>query len=217
MQRTYQLSDLAPLRTEGAIAALLGQAGRRHRFAGGETIQQQGDADRGFWLVEAGRVMACRFGREGALTIFAVLGPGDLIGELAHFSGVPRQVDLRAESDAVLVRIDAPTIDRLLAAEPLLVRWLLHSLASQLRIALDRIEQNRSMPAAARLARTLADLAAQGGPDIAVTQQELADFVGVSRVTAGQALGELTRAGLIARGYGKVIVRDAPGLTALSD
>lgn len=216
MQRTYQLSAVAPTRAGRQIAALLAGAGRRQRFSAGETIQQQGDEACGFWLVEQGSVMACRFGSEGDLTVYAVLGPGDLFGELAHFSEVSRQVDAVAESDAVLVRIDPPLIDHLLESEPEFARWLLKSLANQLRTALDRIESDRSLPAPARIARALAGLAENGGPEVEITQQQLADLVGVSRVTVGQALRSLEATGLIQRRYGRITVLDRTSLKATS-
>jgi len=199
------------------MAALIAARSRRYRFAGGETIQQRGDAANGFWLVEAGQVMVCRFGPEGDLTIYAVLGPGDLLGELAHFTGVLRQVDAVADSDAVLLRVEPATIDQLLSDEPDFARWLLKSLASQLRIALDRIEDDRSLSAEARVARALARFAAQDGPEIAITQQELADFVGVSRVTTGQALAALAAGGLVKRGYRQITVLDAGRLSSFAE
>ena len=117
MQRTYQLSEIGPTRAEGAIAALLAQVGRRQHFAAGALIQQRGDAGGGFWLIEQGTVSVCRFGGDGDITVFGIMGAGDLFGEMAHFAGVPRQVDAVADEDVVLLRIEASLIDRLLDTE----------------------------------------------------------------------------------------------------
>jgi CRP-like cAMP-binding protein len=214
MQRTYKYSDIEPTRAAGAIATTLRKAGRRKRFRRGATIQQKGDAGGGFWLIDRGQVMVCRHGGEGHLTIYAVLGPGDLFGELAYFAGVPRQVDAMADSDAELIRIDSALINQLLAREPDFAQWLLKSLANQLRVALDRIEQDRSQSAERRLALTLADMARRDGQDAAITQQQLADLVGVSRVTAGKALERFERAGLVSRGYRQIRVTNANALAA---
>lgn len=196
------------------MAATLVAVGRRRRFGDGAIIQQRGDASDGFWLIETGQVMVCRYGRDGELIVYAVLGPGDLFGELACFSGVPRQVDAVADGDAVLVRVDAAQVDRLLATRPDFARWLLQSLAHQLRGALDRIEGDHSHSAVERLTRVLAAIAARDGPEIAATQQQLADLVGVSRVTAGQGLGALAAAGLIEKRYGRIRVIDVEALAA---
>ena len=80
-------------------------AGQRLSFAAGQLIQQQGDVGDGFWMIESGRVAICRFAPDGGVTTFAVLGSGDLFGELAHFAGTARQVDAVADDAAVLVAL----------------------------------------------------------------------------------------------------------------
>jgi CRP-like cAMP-binding protein len=212
MQRTYQLSEIVPTRADSAMAALLTRAGRRSHFASGSFIQQRGDENDGFWLVEAGAVSIRRFGRDGEATIYAVLGAGDLFGELAHFTGVSRQVDAVAETDATLLRIDARSIDRLLGQEPDFARWLLKSLGNQLRTALDRIESDRHLSAQARVARVLHDMVRRDGPQLQTTQEALANFVGFSRVTIGKILGDFARSGLIKLGYRTISVTNAAGL-----
>lgn len=214
MQSTYQFAAIAPTRAEGELAALLGREGRIHRLTAGAIIQHRGDQDEGFWLIESGRVSICRFAEDGSVTVFGFLTAGDLFGELAHFGGVPRQVDAVAESDAVLIRVGAALIDRLLAEQPNFARWLLKSLASQLRNALNRIESDRNLSAETRVIRAVADLAQRQGPQLNWTQQALADLVGVSRVTAANVLGELAQSGLIELGYRKTIVADLSGLIA---
>ncbi len=206
MQRTYQFAEIGPTRAEGAIFDLLITAGRRHGFADGAQLIHRGDQAKGFWLIATGHVMACRFGREGERILYGVLGPGDLIGELACFGGVTQQVNAIAEGDVEAVWLDIAQMDQLLSAEPQLARWLLNSFANKLRAALNRIEGDHSLPADARIARVLADLAANDGAELDITQQELADHVGVSRVTIGQALARFAAEGLIARGYGKIQV-----------
>lgn len=203
-------------RVDVDLAALLSREGRRLRFAAGQVIQLHGDASDGFWLIETGTVTLCRIDADGDATVFAVLGSGDLFGELAHFAEVPRQVDALTESDAVLVRIDAALVKRLIAGEPNFARLLLRSLANQLRFALDRIDSDRSLSAAERLTRALAEMARREGSRLALTQQALADYVGVSRVTAGQVLRELAMNGLIEIGYRQLVVPDPDKLAAPS-
>lgn len=213
MQRTYQLSDLAPSRAEGEMAALLRYEGRRLHFNASALVQQRGDPPDGFWLVESGSVSVCRFGADGGVTVYAVLGPGDLFGELAHFTGVTRQADAVAETDATLVRVDAAAIDRLLGQQPDFARWLLRSLGHQLCVALDRIEGDRHLSAQTRVARMLADMVRRGGPDLLITQEALGNLAGLSRISIGQVLAELADVGIVERGYRRIVVTDVPALT----
>lgn len=215
MQRTYQLSEIAPTRAEGKLAELLLREGAVCHFAAGAMIQQQGDEGDGFWLIRSGTVTLCRFTPDGGVTVFGVLGPGDLFGELAYFAGLSRQVDALAEDDATLVRIGAPLIEHLLAREPEFAQWLLKSLSNQLRAALDRIEEGRQLSARQRVIRLLVDMARRDGPALTVSQQALGELIGVSRITAGQILRDLAAGGLIRLKYRRISVPDADDLAAL--
>lgn len=215
MQRTYQLSEIAPSRAEGEFADLLRKRGRIRRFAAGALIQQQGDDGDGFCLIETGTVAMCRFAESGSVTVYAVLGPGDLFGELAHFAGVPRQVDAVADEDAELIWIGASLIDHLLETEPQFARWLLKSIANQLRIALDRIDEDSRLSARVRVVRALVDMARRDGAEIDMTQQALGELLGISRITAGQILRELQAAGLLRLEYRRIVVTGLAGLAAL--
>jgi CRP-like cAMP-binding protein len=78
--------------------------------------------------------------------------------------------------------------------------------------SIDPAEAEVDLSAEARLARALADMAALEGPRLTCTQQELSDFIGVSRVTTGQILSRFAHAGLIKRGYGWIAVPDGTAL-----
>ncbi|WP_225206062.1 Crp/Fnr family transcriptional regulator [Novosphingobium huizhouense] len=209
------MSEIAPTRAEGKLADLLLREGTVCHFAAGAMIQQQGDEGDGFWLIRSGTVTLCRFTPDGNVTVFGILGPNDLFGELAYFAGVSRQVDAVAEADATLVRIGASLIERLLASEPEFARWLLKSVSSQLRAALDRIEEERLLSARQRVIRLLVDMARRDGTTLTMSQQALGEHIGVSRITAGQILRALAARGLIQLHYRRIAVPDPDGLAAL--
>lgn len=214
MQTTYQLSSLPGTRLDPALARRLLQEGQPRQFGAGAMIQQQGDDGDGFWLIESGTVAVCRFGEAGQVTVFAILGPGDLFGELAYFAQLSRQVDALAQSDARLIRVGSALIERLLDGEPQFARALLNSLAHQLRAALLSIDRERSQSAQQRICRMLADLATRDGPQLRLTQQSLGEVIGVSRITAGQILSKLQADGVIQLGYRKISVIDLARLQA---
>lgn len=215
MQRTYQFERTPRTALSSALAQQLSELGQLRQFARGRWIQQRGDDSDGFWLIRSGRVAVCRHGVEGEQTIFAVLGAGDLFGELAYFADTERQVDAVAQEDTVLVRIGHGAIVRLLAEEPDFARSLLASLANQLRAALDRIDIARHGKAEARLAAALVTMAHDTGNRITCTQQELADHIGISRVRLGALLAMFSQNGLVQRGYGTIKIIDRESLQAL--
>lgn len=212
MQRTYQFTASPRTSLAQDHVGTLARNGLRRSFSRGASIQQQGGTGNGFWLVEDGAVTVCRYDRDGGMTVYGVLGPGDLFGELAYFAGIERQVDAYAESDATLIWIDGALADRLLADDPGLARHLLASLANQLRIALNQVEAGRIASPRDRLVRLLAGLCERDGPVITATQQQLAELVGVSRVTIGHLLKDLREQGILAPGYGSLRVMDAQRL-----
>jgi len=214
MQRTYQFAEIAPTRAEGRLAELLLREGVTCHFAAGALIQQKGDDGDGFWLVKSGTVSLCRFTADGDVTVFGVLGSGDLFGELAYFAGVTRQVDVVADEAATLVRINAVLIERLLASEPEFARWLLKSISNQLRAAIDQIDGERQLSAQQRLIRLLVDMTRREGAELEISQQKLGELIGVSRVTSGQILRRLSQQGLISLKYGRISVRDQSRLAA---
>lgn len=217
MQRAYQLSEISPTRAEGELAELLLREGTVCQFPSGALIQQKGDDGDGFWLVKSGTVSLCRFNANGDLTVFGVLGSGDLFGELAYFAGVTRQVDVVADEEATLVRINATLIERLLASEPEFARWLLKSLSNQLRAAIDQIDGERQLSAQQRLIRLLVDMTRRQGAELEISQQRLGELIGVSRVTSGQILRRLADNGLISLQYGRITVCDLVLLSAIAE
>ena len=206
MQRSYHFplaerTRLSPVECDRLLAMA-----RARPFADGQFVQQQGTPGDSFWAVVEGHVLVGRYAEDGGFTAFAVLGPGDLFGELAFFTGVPRQADAFASGPARLVAIDRPLLRRLMAADVGWAELLLRSLGRQLAGALDIIDAERRLGSADRLLRLLGMMAADGddGATVRATQQQLADLLGVSRVTLGAALRELTARGLVETGYGQI-------------
>ena len=188
--------------------------GQARSFEKGQIIQQRGDAAKEFWYIERGSVQIGRYGIDGRLTLFALLGAGDTFGELAFLGEFRRTVDAIAGSDCTLIRIGDSELQSLMQSDPAVTRLLLKTMALTVQEAFDLIESSRNLSVPQRLAQTLLrHCGDQGeGTEIIVTQQDLADLIGVSRVSLGKALTKLHMAGLIEPGYGFVTIRDDAGL-----
>lgn len=187
-----QLRDRAPVRT----------------LADGQLIHQRGSAPDGFCLIEAGTVSVGQFLANGEFRSVALLGPGDSYGELAILSGRPRIVDSLARGPAQVRIIGGALFERVLADHPAAMRALLGALAAQLQETLDLLAGIRNGTSVARAAGILGNLAGGGHRPrtVAITQQEIADLLGVTRATANAALRDLEQAGLIRRSYGAITV-----------
>ena len=191
--------------------------GRQIRFAKGQLIQQRGDPAREFWYVESGSVQIGRFSEHGRLTLFAVLGPGETFGELAFLGEFPRTVDAIAGSEAVLVRIGEVEFQNLLQSERRAARLLLQTMALTIQQAFDLVEAGRNLDSTQKLAQAVLQLLGEQpeGTALRTTQQELADLVGLSRVSLGKAMKRLQDRGMLSAGYGEIRVLDRIGLEQL--
>ncbi|USA39010.1 Crp/Fnr family transcriptional regulator [Pelagerythrobacter marinus] len=217
MSETGQLVPLSSAGTAmlfaalpAALAARLRDRAPARRFAEGQVIQQRGETARGFWLIEEGAVAVGQFLADGDFRQVALLGPGDSYGELAWLAARRRVVDAVAREAAVLRHIDGARFERALAEDPAAMRRLLGAMAGQLQEVLNLMAGIRRGTATARAAGLLANLCGPGAAPrrLAVTQQEIADLLGVTRSTAHQALRELDEGGLIGRRYGAIEVPD---------
>ena len=193
-------------------------SGQARKFSKGQIIQQRGDVAKEFWYVESGSVQIGRYGIDGRLTLFALIGTGETFGELAFMGEFRRAVDAIAGSDCTLIRIGDSELQSLMDSDPAVTRLLLKTMALTVQEAFDLIESSRSLSVPQRLAQALLQLCGDrgDGAKVMATQQDLADLVGVSRVSLGKALARLQTAGIIEPGYGSVTIRDRTGLQTFS-
>ena len=173
----------------------------------GQMIQQRGTSPDGFWLIEQGSVRVGQYLVDGEFRAVAVLGPGDSYGELAVFAGTRRIVDAVSRGISRVRFISAAVFLPALAQYPASSRALLGALSAQLQDSLDQLAGLRRGSNPARLAGLLMNLAANS-ESTRVTQQELAELLGVTRATANAALRTLEEGGAIERGYGAIAVKD---------
>jgi CRP/FNR family cyclic AMP-dependent transcriptional regulator len=138
-------------------------------------------------------------GRE--LTL-ALLGPGEIVGELALADRSGRSADVVALEPANLVWIDRNTFERLRREMPLITENLLRLMARRLRLANAQLQAIATLDVHGRVARqllALADALGQEQPDgtvripLRITQSDLASLVGATRVRVNEVLVGFTR------------------------
>ena len=200
---------------EPALRQALIERSAARSYADGQFIQHRGSVADGFWLIEAGNVRVGQYLPDGEFRAVAVLGPGDSYGELAVFAQRPRVVDAVARGTARVRFIAGPAFLAALADYPQSSRALLGALSAQLQDTLDQLAGLRRGSNPARVAGLLLNLAGPEG-EVAITQQELAELLGVTRATANAALRTLEQQGLIERGYGTVRIVQPKALSALA-
>lgn len=182
----------------------------RKTFTDGQLIWNRGDIAEGFWIIEKGQAKIGHHSASGEMQALFILGPGDSFGELACLGGFPRVADADAVGGLEMTWISGATLTAAIAGSPVMSGALIKVMSQQLQEALDRLIVFRNMPAPKRLAQNLLALAEgkQAPVKLGIRQQELAELVGVSRMTIASALAQLEELGLVTRHYRHLIIND---------
>jgi len=145
--------------------------------------------------------------------------PGFWIGDLALLANQRRHVTVRAASPSILVHLPQAGLNRLLSTMPTLYADF-YVLSHRNVETLLRVIGNLSVtPSDARVALRLLFQAEQlpSKTDwIQLSQDKLAELLGLSVPTLQRCLRRLDRDGLVELGYGRVRLRDPQGLQRLS-
>ena len=200
--------------------ARLAEIAIHRRYRRGSVLFVQGEqAERCFTIV-SGAVKISAYHPDGREAVLAVLGPGDVFGELALFDQSPRSADATAMEDSELLSIDAKGLHDAISDSPKLGLGMLRVLAERLRQSNEAFQDIAFFDVPGRVARRLADLADAHGTDgaegividFALSQESLAQMVGATRESVNKALALLKRRGLVARIGKRYVVSDVARL-----
>lgn len=172
----------------------------RHR---GDLIFTEGDAGGELHVILAGKVKISRSAVDGRENLLAVLGPGDLFGELSLFNPGRRTATATAITDAQLATFSHDDLRPVIIEQPEVAAELLRALAERLRQTNDAMADLVFTDVPGRVAKALLSLAERFGetdPDGVrvhhdLTQEELAQLVGASRETVNKALSDFAGRG----------------------
>ena len=169
----------------------------------GHIVFKEGDPGDRLFIVLEGKIKIYRAAADGRENLIAVLGPGEMFGELSWFDPGPRTASVSAVTDATLASLDHDDLRPLLLERPTVGIELLRALAQRLRRTNDAMADLVFTDVPGRVAKALLELAAKFGVveadgkrvRHALTQEELAQLVGASRETVNKALSECAHRG----------------------
>ncbi len=187
----------------------------RVRFRRGEVLVAQGQRrPEELWWVAAGRVKSFLLTDTGAERVLGFFGAGSVFGEETLLAGEGSAATYAGATDGVAYVLNRDALARLLCSDPGLTLTLLRALARKAHYSVKLVEEMTFLDVGQRVRQALVRLAAEEGGTIGITQQELANLVGASRVMVTNVLAELRQAGLIEARRGRLVVRDARGLAS---
>ena len=216
------LEDAA--RLEPGTRAALDQAGHHRRCEAGAYLFLEGDAVDSVFLVRRGLLRVERNLISGRRVLLTLTGPGTWMGQLAAFDNQPRSATAAAVVTTDLLAIPAPDFVALIRGHADLADDLLRWAAARMRTLTDQLVEAAAGSAAARVAARLIELSAMIHPNVdgpveirlPITQEELAQWAGLSREGAVGGLRELREAGLIETGRMRVTLLEPARLARVA-
>ena len=210
-------SWLAP-HGQALVQALVAE-GQLARLAAGRWAQAEGDEAAGVLVVIEGAVdLYCQAPGDREVR-FSLSGPGAALGQSVAFGGGPRIVTAVCAQDSLLLRVSDAGLERIARTRPEVWRALAALVYLQLRGTVRLVADALVLPPRQRLASRLAALARSrlGAPRLPLSQQALAEMVGLSRKTVNLLLAEFAREGLVALDYGALAVLDLRRLERVAE
>ncbi len=195
--------------------------GRRRAFRRGGFLLREGEHSNHVFVIRQGRVKIVATTAGGQEVLFAVRGPGELVGELAALTAddVARTASIVALGAVEAQVMTGPVFLAFLEPRPRVLMLVVGKIMDRLRDSDRRQIEFGSQPTLGRVAGYLAEMAEHDGRTVTggieittLSQEELAGYVMASRESVARALTTLRGHGLISTGRRSIIVHDLDGL-----
>jgi CRP-like cAMP-binding protein len=189
----------------------------------GKILFRKGEPGTTMYLLEQGSLKVYTLGAGDGETVLDILGPGDVIGELALLDGEPRSTFAEAISDCDLLALDRGPFMEYLRLHPETAITLLTNLSTRVRKLVVQPEPVSTKDNEARLAQVLLFLAERDGKietglvTSRLNQKNLAEAIGASEEWVSQKLADWCSVGVIGMtGSRRLLLHDVESLVQIS-
>jgi CRP/FNR family cyclic AMP-dependent transcriptional regulator len=215
LRREHQLAERVTLLEQAPLFGVLHPtdlavlADKFHpiTYRKGEVIFREGEPAERLFLIDTGRIKLTIASPAGQELLVAVVGRGNIFGELAIIDRGPRAMNARAMEESRVYALASDVFWTMLENRHALARRLLELMARRLRRADQNSQDLVFFDAPTRLARRLLDLAEEHGDPtgdgqalritVKVTQDEIAQMIGVTRESANRLINSFAGRGWI--------------------
>ncbi len=175
-------------------------------FQKGKLLFCEGDRGDALYLVLKGKVKATLLAEDGREIILSLLGPGEIVGEMALFDVEERRsATVETLEDSELMVLSGQAFLDVMASRPGIATNVIRTLSQRLRDTSCRIRNLVFLDTYSRVGRYLVELARKQGRELAdgsllvmrPTHQEIANYLGTTRETVSRAMRDLQEQGLL--------------------
>ena len=189
---------------------------RERTFPAHHILFTEGEPGYTLYIIVKGLVHIQSITEKGRIVHIAARKEGECIGELALIDGEPRMADAVCMVETKILMLNRDDFMTCIQKSPCASLGLLAILAKRLREAAVKVEDDREADILKKVARILFDLMQTQSEDdpsggkklkVKLTQQEIADQIGVRRESINRALGQLRDAGVILMDGRSIIIK----------
>ncbi|GAA1242788.1 Crp/Fnr family transcriptional regulator [Janibacter melonis] len=190
------------------------------RMERGDVLFHEGDQGDRLYVITEGKIKLGCTSTDGRENLLAILGPGEMFGELSLFDPGPRTATATAVAETQLIGLGNDQLRQLLGNHPRIAVTLLAALARRLRRTNENLADLVFTDVPGRVAKALLELSQRFGRPVEegvmvahdLTQEELAQLVGASRETVNKALADFASRGWLRLEARAVLLQDVERL-----
>lgn len=177
------------------------------------------DNSNSIYMLKAGKVKISRITPEGKEIILAILGPGEVFGELGITGQQEREEIAEVTDDAIICVVDIKDMQHMMKDNPKFNTEILKFIGFRLKRVQSRLESLIFKNAEQRIRAVIKELAEDHGRPIAgdenyrevklgLTHEDIAKLTATSRQTVTTQLNELEKSGLIKYDRKRISIKD---------
>jgi CRP/FNR family transcriptional regulator, nitrogen fixation regulation protein len=187
-------------------------------FAADRLIYGEDDEARSFYKVISGVVRICRFLSDGRRQIDAFHMAGEVFGFEA---GADHRMSAEAVSDCTVIAYRRRGLETMISQDERLSRWFFSHVMNCLAFSREHSLLLGRASAVQKISAFLLEAADRGGSngvvDLAMSRQDIADYLGLTIETVSRTLSQLERDGIIKlSSTRRVVLKDRPALRGLN-
>ena len=200
------------------VLSLFARTGHRLNIDQGEILFLQGEPADMMYIVIQGCIAIFLATADGRELVINEMRSGDCFGELALFTDQPRSTGAMGGEPSEIVALHKDVFMQGVKMDSVLMRAVLDTTARRLQVSGERESALAFLSSEARVARVLLmlDQRAGRGGMVKTTQENLAQYVGLTRQTVAKVLGEWRSSGWVSTGRGRIEIFDRPALEELA-
>ena len=219
LAQSFLFADLPPDRLSAALKDC-----QCLRLPEKKDVYRRGEPGKEMCIVLSGGVKISALSADGKEIIFDLLSAGDFFGELSMLDGKPRTATVTTLVPSVLVVLERNFFMPFLEDNPSTAIRLLHIMAHRMRTADTFLEEVLFFDSETRLAKRVMALKNIYGKtvgntvqiDLKVSQQDIANLVGITRERVNKHLKKWERAEIIGLQQGRLTIQNLPLLQELA-